>query len=107
MCFGLIALDFFSIATYHGWSTLIVQGTSDCLYSKEGVTQGDPLLMFMYAIGTLPLIWCLHWTQVWYEDDTSAGGPLQNVHDWFTLLMSCGSVFGYFPEPSKSYLVMP
>ena len=28
------------------------------LYSKEGVTQGDLLFMFMYAVGTLSLI-CL------------------------------------------------
>ena len=35
---------------------LVVRGSSEFLYSKEGVTQGDPLSMFMYAIGTLPLI---------------------------------------------------
>ena len=42
--------------TYRGWSMLIVRGVSECLYSKEGVAQGDPLFMFMYAIGTLPLM---------------------------------------------------
>ena len=50
----------FLFNTYCGWSKLIVRGTSDCLYSKKGVTQGDPLSMFMYAIGTLPLIRSLH-----------------------------------------------
>ena len=35
---------------------LVLRGSSTFLYSKEGVTQGDPLSMFAYAIGTLPLI---------------------------------------------------
>ena len=68
----------FLFNTYRGWSVLVVRGSSECLYSKEGVTQGDPLSMFMYAIGTLPLIRSLRnpsrWTQIWYADDASAGG---------------------------------
>ena len=47
---------------------LVLRGSSTFLYSKEGVTQGDPLSMFMYAIGTLPLIRSLcdpgRWTQL-------------------------------------------
>ena len=96
--------------TYQGWSMLIVRGTSECLFSKEGVTQGDPLSMFMHAIGTLPLIYSLCdpscWTQIWYGDDASAGGSLKNIHEWFSLLCSRGPAFGYFPEPSKSYVVV-
>ena len=95
--------------TYCGWSMLVVRDASECLYSKEGVTQGDPLSMFMYAIGTLPLIRSLHnpshWTQVWYADDASAGGSLRDICDWFSLLCSRGPAFGYFPEPSKSFVV--
>ena len=54
---------------------LVLRGSSSFLYSKEGVTQGDPLSMFMYAIGTLPLIRLLRdpgwWTQLWYADDAN------------------------------------
>jgi len=41
---------------YKGWSVFILKGFTTLLYSKEGVTQGDLLSMFMYAVGTLPLI---------------------------------------------------
>ena len=65
----------FLFNTYQGWATLVVRGSSSVLYSKEGVTQGDPLSMFMYAVGSLPLIHSLDnpdCTQVWYVDDVSA-----------------------------------
>ena len=95
--------------TYHGWSMLIVKGASECLYSKEGVIQGDPLSMCIYVIGTLPLIHSLHnpshWTQAWYADDASAGSSLHDLLDWFSVLCSRGSAFGYFPEPSESFLL--
>ena len=41
---------------YRGWAPLVVTDSSEILYSKEGVTQGDPLWMFAYAVATLPLI---------------------------------------------------
>ena len=47
---------------------VVLRGSSTFLYSKEDVTQGDPLSMFMYVIGTLPLIRSLRdpgrWTQL-------------------------------------------
>ena len=74
------------------------------------MTQGDPLSMFMYGVGTLPLIRPLHnpghWTQLWYADDASAGGILLDLCDWFSLLCSCGSGFGYYPEPTNSFIVV-
>ena len=35
---------------------LIIKGTQEVLLSKEGVTQGIPSAMKVYAIGLLPLI---------------------------------------------------
>ena len=46
----------FLFNTYREWSVLVLRGSSVFLYSKERVAQGDPLSIFMYAIGTLPLI---------------------------------------------------
>jgi len=66
--------------------------------------------MFMYAIGTLPLIHSLHdpgrWTQLWYADNASAGGTLLELRDWFNQLCSHGPAFGYYPEPTKSFVVV-
>jgi len=87
-----------------------LKGSTTLLYSKEGDTQGDLLSMFMYAIETLPLIRSLHnpicWTQLWYADDAFAGGSLSDLHEWFSLLCSCGPAFGYFPEPTKNFVVV-
>ena len=39
-----------------GWAVLYVHVSPEFLYSREGVTQGDPLSMYFYAIGILTLI---------------------------------------------------
>ena len=100
----------FLFNTYRGWATLVIRGSESVIYSKEGVTQGDPLAMFIYAIGSLPLISRLRspdkWVQTWYADDASACGPIQSLREWFLLLKEHGPSFGYFVEPSKSYVVV-
>ena len=48
------ALSHILINTYCNNSQLFVDG--QCILSKEGTTQGDPLAMAMYTIGTQPLI---------------------------------------------------
>jgi len=82
----------------------------DYILSKEGVTQGDPLYMYVYALGTLPLIQSLQspqsWTQLWYADDTSAVDFLKDICEWFLFLCSHGPNFGYFSESSKRFFVV-
>ena len=58
-------------------------------HSKEGMTQGDLLVMIAYGIGVLPLIKELRnahprVTQTSYADDAGAGGMFQQVqaHIW-------------------------
>ena len=66
-------------------------GTSQFLYIKEGVTQGDPLNMVAYELGILPLIRELQKahpgvTQTWYADGAWAGitseGFFCNIDDF-------------------------
>ena len=89
---------------------MVIRGSKSVLCSKEGVTQGDPLGMFMYAVGSLPLISHLKspdkWVQIWYADDASACGPVQSLRVWFLQLKQHGPMFGYFIETSKSCVVV-
>ena len=49
--------------------------------SQEGITQGDPLAMPMYALATVPLIKRLTSTvkQTWYTDNAAATGKIANL----------------------------
>ena len=56
-------------------------GTSHFLFSKEGVTQGDPLVMVAYGLVILPIIRELRKshpgvTRPWYADDSGTDGTL-------------------------------
>ena len=70
------------INTYREDVHLFIDG--ETLFSEEGTTQGDPLAMAMYAIGTLPLIQSLSnegIKQAWYADDSAACGSLVHLRD--------------------------
>ena len=59
-------------------------GTGHFLYSKEGMTHGDPLAMVVYGLEIPPLtpeLWTAHpsITQHWYADDTGAGGTFEEI----------------------------
>ena len=94
--------------TYNSSADLSVGG--EVLNSEEGVTQGDPLAMAMYALGTVPLINELakhvRTKQVWYADDASDGGTLENVKAWWEYLSVRGPAYGYFPNAAKTWLLV-
>ena len=100
---------------YKRWAILGIRGQNGSflvIHSKEGVTQGDPLAMFAYGIGVLPLIRRLKRShpnlfQPWYADDAGAGGSFTDIRSMFEELQKIGPAYGYFPEPSKSILVVP
>ena len=65
--------------------------------------------MAMYALAVSPLIKDLkncNTKQVWYADDSSAGGRLNNLKAWWELLVERGPAYGYFANPDKSWLVV-
>ena len=67
--------------------------------------------MIAYGIGVLPLIWELREahsrvTQPWYADDAGAGGMFNNIQAHFQDLQVWGPVRDYYPEPTKSILVV-
>ena len=85
----------------------------DTIMSEEGSTQGDVTAMAMYAIGIRPLIDTLSDTtdkslcqQVWYADDSSAGGRMTEIKKWWDILFEAGPKYGYFPKPSKTVLIL-
>ena len=95
--------------TYRGFSKLWISGSSDFLFSKEGVSQGDPLSMLMYAMAVLPLIRRLsdRGRRIQnYADNASCFGSLQSLREWLISLMEVGPKYGYCPEPSKSVIVV-
>ena len=51
------------------------------MISEEGTSQGDPLTMAEYALGILPIITGLqvHSLQVWYTDNATDVGSLEQV----------------------------
>ena len=89
----------------------IGDGSGHFLHRKEGVTQGDPLAMVAYGIGVLPLIRELRdthpcVTQPWYADNPGTRETFQQVHAHFQGLQARGPARGYYPELTKSILVV-
>ena len=94
------------INTYRAPTELFVDG--DTILSQEGTTQGDPLAMPTYALATIPLIQKLEGNhrQVWYADDAAAVGKILDLRDWWERLSTIGPSYGYFPNASKTWLVI-
>ncbi len=67
--------------------------------------------MFAYGIGILPLIRQLkaefpQVEQPWYADDAGAGAKFDEIERFFRRLCEIGRLFGYYPEPTKSILIV-
>ena len=77
---------------------MVIPGSGE-IRSCEGTTQGDPLAMAMYALAVTPLISKLHQNiptckQVWYADDSTAAGSLQDLKKWWDEISSLGPGYG-------------
>ena len=87
-------------------------GKPEIILSQVGVTQGDPPAIVLYGIALLPLAEALRKEvpdvlQPWYANDAAMQGPPDCVAACFKLLCKIGPMFGYYPEPKKSFAICP
>ena len=94
--------------TYRFDCSLFIDG--DCIFSCEGTTQGDPLAMSMFAVATVSLIQQLdevsHTTQLWYADDATGLGNLQELRLWWDGIRLLGPLYGYYANDKKTVLLV-
>ena len=95
------------INTYRQNIPLFIDGQH--IFSSEGTTQGDPLVMVMYSISITPLIASFQGPcvgQVWFVDDAFAGGTLHGLYEWRSRLQDLGPLYGYYPNAAKTWLIV-
>ena len=98
------------INTYRYPSRLFVSGGKE-ITSSEGTTQGDPLAMQFYALGTNPLLRKLRSgvpdvSQVWLADDATGAGKLPKLKQWWEMVIEEGCKYGYHVNEGKSWLIL-
>ena len=85
------------------------------ILSKEGTTQGDSTSMGTYALGVTPLLHFLHEfilmkehrsKEVAFVDDLTVAGNIEEIKQYWELLVQVGPRDGYYPKPSKSHLIV-
>ncbi|CAM1325038.1 Uncharacterised protein r2_g3392 [Pycnogonum litorale] len=86
------------------------------IHSQEGITQGDPMAMAIYALGLSPLISMLtahsgdHSNSipkvVAYADDLTAAGKFPDLRTWWDILSIEGPKYGYYHHPENSWLIV-
>ena len=80
----------------------------ESMLSKEGITQGNPQPKVMHAVAITPLIYRLteeKLKEVWF-DDASAAGKLAGLKSWWNNMTIIGPEYGYFPNSSKTWLIV-
>ena len=86
-------------------------GDGTFIFSEEGVTQGDNVAMAMYSVSSRKLIDSSRSAvkevkQVWFADDSCGGSKIAKLRDWWNHLKDTGPAYGYFPKPSKTWLII-
>ena len=85
------------------------------ILSSEGTTQGNPTAMGADPLGILPLIKFqlqfinlndMNAKEVVFSGNFSVAGSLNSIKDYWDKLTAVGPKYGYFPKPTKSYLIV-
>jgi len=85
---------------------LFLPGSEEIISSPEGTTQGGPESMGFYAVATVMLTrpepgkW-----KLFYADDGTGCGKLTDLAEWWSALKVEAPLFGYFPNPPKTWLI--
>ena len=91
---------------YQCEAELFLSGTDETIYSREGTTQGGPESMGFYAVSTKPLTKPEPGVKkLFYADDGSGGGKLDELAEWWKRLNTEGPPLGYFPNAPKTWLI--
>ena len=77
-----------------------------CLGKEQA--QGDVAAMQMYSIATKPMVYEdeTNTKNYFYADDGAGAGTLETVHGWWTSPLAKGPKYGYFPNASKTILLV-
>ena len=96
-------------------SRLFIIGGSE-LKPCEGTTEGDTAVMAIYAIAIIPLLLMLvdqaeqlpgkRTKSVAYVDNFTSAGSITNLLHWWNTLTTLGPLFGYYPKPTKCWLIV-
>ena len=98
----------FVISCYDQNTRLFVMGGTE-IKSQEGKTQGDLAAMPVYGLATVPLLESVSTNekkQAAYADDLISAGQLQPLLNWWEYLLKVAPTVGYYPKPSKSWLIV-
>ena len=101
-------LAIFVINTYKKKARLFMSGGKE-IKSSEGTSQGDPVAFPLYALALAPLLETIETADVKhvaYADDLSSGGKLKQLLIWWKKLQKYGPLLGYFPNASKTWLIV-
>ena len=113
------ALATYIINSYRKPANLYIANSDKIILSEEGVTQGDNAAMGFYSCSTIPVIQTsainsnsslptttIGIKQVWYADDAAGGGKIADLQLWWSNLCARGPLFGYYPKPSKTWVIV-
>ena len=94
--------------------SFIIGGTE--IKPSEGTTQGYPVAMPICALSVIPLmlmVFDITYTKTnsdakmeGYADDFSTAASISSLKHWWDTLCELGPKFGYFPEPTKFWLIV-
>ena len=106
------------VNTYRKPARLYIPNSNGAfILSQEGTTQGDNCASAFYSCSLIPLMTELPTVppdsanpdlakHIWFADDSGAAGKLEALKRWWDALQRLGPAYGYYPKPSKTWLIV-